>query len=329
MNILRWCALLIVTSCQAGLTPADSAHAPVPASIKLATWNLEWLIAPPAFRSLRESCVPQGTSPGGRHRFIPCDVAVGQERASQDYAALARYAKRLDADVIAIEEVDGAAAAQLVFKGYHFCFTSRDAVQNTGFAIRFGMPYSCGADFFPLSLGDSVRRGAQLVLFPGDAREIHLLAIHLKSGCPRGPLDSGRSECTTLARQVPILEDWIDRQAASGHPFAVLGDFNRDLLNESGPALSETGAQRNVYAELDDGDPPAADLTNAAENQPFTNCSAAQNFNGYIDNILLSKTLETRRLPGSFERVTYATRDALQRKLSDHCPVALRIRLGD
>lgn len=329
MKNLLLSLVIMAGGCTSGLNPHDPGSTRDPASIKLATWNLEWLIAPEAFRVLRGNCVPQGESPGDRSRYIPCDVAAGKERSSQDFAALARYAQRLDADVIAIEEVDGEAAARLVFRGYHFCFSRREAVQNTGFAIRDGLPYRCGPDFVPLSLGDTVRRGTELLLYPGDPRELRLLAVHLKSGCPRGSLDSGKSECTKLARQVPFLEAWIDRQAAAQRPFAVLGDFNRDLLGESGAARSDNGAQLNVYAEIDDAEPPEADLTNAAAGQPFVNCSAAQNFSGYIDNILLSRTLAARRVPGGFQRVTYATREALQRQLSDHCPVAVRVRLSD
>ncbi|MEZ5459546.1 MAG: hypothetical protein R3E65_09640 [Steroidobacteraceae bacterium] len=57
----------------------------------------------------------------------------------------------------------------------HRLFTSRKHVQNTGFAIRRGLPFRCG-EYRPLSLNGRVRRGAELVLFPGEARELHLLS---------------------------------------------------------------------------------------------------------------------------------------------------------
>jgi endonuclease/exonuclease/phosphatase family metal-dependent hydrolase len=37
--------------------------------------------------------------------------------------------------------------------------------------------------------------------------------------------------------------------------------------------------------------------------------------------------LFARLQPGSFERLTYAARDAARYKLSDHCPVSVRIQL--
>ncbi len=166
-------------------------------------------------------------------RQVPCDVAFRLERSSRDFSMLASYARELDADVIALQETDGAEAARLVFPDYQFCFTGREHVQNTGFAIRRGIAFRCGPDVRELSLGDTLRRGKELTLFPGEPGEIRLLSIHLKSGCGSKPLAAAEKACRELARQAPALEAWIDTQAREGHRFAVLGDFNRDLLSEA------------------------------------------------------------------------------------------------
>lgn len=285
--------------------------------LRIATWNLEWLIAPETFRALTKDCVPRNGSAGKRERFIPCDVADDRERSTADFKALAKYATRLDADVVALQEVDGPAAARRVFPNHAFCFTRREGVQNTGFAIRRGIDHRCGADLVALSLDDRVRRGAELILFPDTPRELRLLSVHLKSGCPRRPLDDARDACRTLARQVAPLEQWIDMQAAAGRRFAVLGDFNHDLLADSGRAFWE---------EINDGDPRGATLLNVAAGYPFVNCSADQNYASYIDHVLLGESLGIHRVSGSFVRVTFETRDALQRKLSDHCPIGVDLR---
>lgn len=295
--------------------------------LKLATWNLEWLIAPENLQALRGSCTPEGVRPPPRVRSIPCDVAAKLNRSRADFDALARYARLLDADVVALQEVDGASAAQLVFPGYRFCFTGRRHVQNTGFAIRPGIPFRCGRDLKSLSLGDTVRRGAELVLYPGESREFRLLAVHLKSGCGNRLLNDSRKECAAVGRQVPLLEQWIDGEAAAGRPFAVLGDFNRNLLRDKGPARTDSGAQLRLWPEIDDGDPPEADLVNAAEGERFVNCHPGQNFSGYIDHILLSRSLAARKVPGSFHRVTFDPAEALHRKLTDHCSIAVDVAI--
>lgn len=305
-----------------GLTPAAKA----PGTLRLATWNLEWLIAPRDFPQLARDCVPpKGES--NNPRSIPCDVATDNGRTDADFEALARYARALDADVVSLQEVDGVAAAGRVFKSHSFCLSSRPNVQNNGFAIRQGVPFRCGTEVVALGLGGRVRYGVELVLYPDTAREMHLLSVHLKSGCPRQTLDSRREACVLLARQVPELERWIDAQAAAGHRFAVLGDFNRDLLADRGPARDANGAQLSLWSEIDDGDPPGAKLLTVADGQPYSNCASNQNYQGYIDHVVLGAALAKWRVPGSFVRLTYADADASSRKLSDHCPVGVDLQL--
>lgn len=316
---LALCSAVMAPSSQAVLDePGRSPPPRARGELRIATWNLEWLIAPEAFRTLARDCVPRGASPGPRQRFIPCNVADQLERSSTDFRTLERYAERLDADVIALQEVDGPAAARRVFRNHSFCFTARQGVQNTGFAIRRGIAHRCGEDLTSLSLDERVRRGAVLILYPGESREIHLLSVHLKSGCPRRSLDDPRDDCRTLARQVTPLEAWVDEQAAAGRRFAVLGDFNHDLLAASG---------RVFWGDLNDGEPTGAALVNVAAGQPFVNCSSAENYTSYIDHVLLGASLATQRGENSFIRLTYDTRDALRRKLPDHCPVGVDLRL--
>ena len=148
-----------------------------------------------------------------------------------------------------------------------------------------------------------------------------MLSVHLKSGCARAALDSARPGCAELARQAPALEHWIDEQARQRIPFAVLGDFNRDLRQEP--------AGVSIWGQLHDLDPPGADLVNTAEGQTFENCMPQQTFSGYIDYILLDRRMARGLVENSFGRELYRPRDALRRKLSDHCPVFIRLRVAD
>jgi endonuclease/exonuclease/phosphatase family metal-dependent hydrolase len=302
-------------------TATCSAAPSAPAQIKIATWNLEWFMTPETLRALTPACLPADAPRDGARRAVPCNVAQDLARSHEDIRALRKYARQLDADVIALQEVDGADAARLVFEGYRFCFSTRVAVQNNGFAIRRGLPFECGPDLSALSLHDDVRRGVELRLFPGTPQEIRLLSVHLKSGCSRDALNSTRPNCVQLASQVQTLELWIESQARANIPFALLGDFNRDLRREPpGPSL---------WADLDDGDPPASDLVNTAEGKEFQNCSPDQTFSGFIDYIILGRQLARGLVEDSFGRALFRPKDALRRKLSDHCPVFIRLRVAD
>jgi len=288
-----------------------------PATLKIATWNMEWFLTSATFNGLKGACTRDDRAHRRNPRSIPCDVAATLERSATDLAAMAQVAGMLNADLVAIEEVDGPAAASQVFRGYQFCFTGGREVQNTGFAVRRGLPYRCGPDLMELSLGDELRRGATLVLYPGGTRELHLLAVHLKSGCARGPLASRAHACERLARQAPALHAWVAAEQRAGHRYAVLGDFNRDLLHER-----DDGLWARIGADTD-----GARLVNTADTAAFHNCYPGQTHTGYIDYILLSSALLPAWVPGSFERLTYAPADAWRLKLSDHCPVAVRLRL--
>ena len=314
---MRLASILLAVS--AAVPPLAAAAAPV--EIKLATWNLEWFMSPQTLRALTPACTPRDAPRAGARRAVPCNVAHELERSVEDIRAMRRHARRLDADVVALQEVDGPEAAQLLFSGYEFCFSSRVAVQNNGFAIRRGLPFTCGPELTELSLDDDVRRGVELRLFPGTEREIALLSVHLKSGCARDRLDSSRPACAELRRQVPILERWIDARAAEHKAFGVLGDFNRDLLREPDG--------ESLWTALDDGDPAGADLVNTAEGRSFKNCMPSQTYSGYIDYIILGRDLAGRWVRDSFGRAPYRARDAARRKLSDHCPVFVRLRLPD
>ena len=292
-----------------------------PAELKIATWNLEWFMAPETLRALTPACTARDAQRDGARRAVPCDVAHELGRSGEDITALRKHARFLNADIVSLQEVDGAAAARLVFPDYEFCFSGRVAVQNNGFAIRRGLPFSCDPDIPELSLGDDVRRGVQIRMFPGTPQELTLLSVHLKSGCARDPLDSTKPSCVELSRQLPALEHWIDAQAAGHKAFAVLGDFNRDLLREP--------AGVSMWGSIDDADPPEADLVNTADGQTFENCMPSQTFTGFIDYIVLGRRMARGLVGSSFGHAIYRLRDAQRRKLSDHCPVSIRLKVAD
>ena len=163
----------------------------------------------------RSAAFPKVARSPARCGGFPCAIVPRLARDDADFAALRRYAAKLDADVVALQEVDGPATAARLFPGHDFCFSQRPNVQKNGFAIRRGLPHRCEAEYLPLSLNDRFRRGVVVTLFPGGASEMILMNVHLKSGCPEGPIgDLANADCASLAAQVPSLEAWIDEQVA-------------------------------------------------------------------------------------------------------------------
>ncbi|HEV7607494.1 MAG TPA: HAD family acid phosphatase [Steroidobacteraceae bacterium] len=295
--------------------------------VRIASWNVEYLVTPETHLALRATCAENGGMVGGDDRTLPCAITKHEPRTPDDYASLRRYATELRADIVALQEVDGPEAAAQVFPGYDYCFSTRAHTQKNGFAIRRGLPHRCEPEYEPLSLDNAVRRGVVVTFFPGTTDEFQLMSVHLKSGCPAGPLTAPGRNCELLSRQVAPLEAWIEGEANAGHRFGLLGDFNRRFTIEKGPARDAQGRQLNVYAEIDDGIPAASKLTNITGAAKFTPCTTDSEYREYIDNILLGRDLAKDVVKKSFVRVVFNDADAKAHWLSDHCPVGIELRL--
>ena len=315
-----------------GATAAERESAPVPARLRLASWNVEWLMLPATFDRLAAACERnaehardrgRGNQRPAARRSIPCDLVPDGRWSEADFDRLASYGRGLEADVIALQEVDGPDAARRLFPGFGFCFTRRTHVQNVGFAIRPGIAFRCNAELRELSLdGDGLRRGADVTLFPGTRAELRLLAVHLKAGCVRDPLHDDAGDCRQLARQVPVLERWIDARARVGQPFGVVGDFNRLIAREPPAARDSRGRLQALWPELDDGDPPEADLVHASQGQRARGCTRRDRHRDFVDHIVLSRTAARTMIPGSFQQHRYPDA-AGGRRVPDHCAVSV------
>jgi 5'-nucleotidase (lipoprotein e(P4) family) len=295
--------------------------------VRIASWNVEYLMTPATHVALRDDCAQNGGMVGGDERTLPCAITKRDPRTASDFATLRKYAAELAADIVALQEVDGPDSAELVFPGYDYCFSDRAHTQKNGFAIRRGLPHRCEPEYQALSLDNAVRRGVVVTFFPGTANEFRLMSVHLKSGCPAGPLTAAGRNCDLLSRQVAPLKAWIEEQAQAGHRFGLLGDFNRRFSLEKGPLRDPQGRLLNVYGELNSSAQAAAKLTNITAREKFIPCTTDSEYREYIDNILLGRDLAKSVLKKSFVRVIFNDQDAKDHWLSDHCPVGIELRL--
>jgi endonuclease/exonuclease/phosphatase family metal-dependent hydrolase len=289
--------LLALGACAPQPSPNSSGdrRAATAKPLKLASWNLEFLAEK--------------------------DGAGCEPRTAQDYEAMRRIADGLDADVIAFQEAENPAAAARVFDPAKYTIVmevrpgqasgscgGRNAGQSfirqaVGFAIRKGIAFDRNPDVVSLMLGNpQLRSGVDITLRANGHAPIRLLSIHLKSGC-----FSGReaSACPVLLQQVPALEAWIDTAARGPVRFAVLGDWNRRLAREGDL----------VWSEIDDRDPPNADLVLADAGTP-PKCDPR--YDSFIDHIVLDR--RAGESLGAFNEVPYA---AGGKHFSDHCPVTV------
>ena len=81
---------ILLLALLASTSEVSASNATSSTTLRMATWNLEWLIAPREFRELTATCLPRNASPGNRERYIPCNVADELQRSEADFRALGR-----------------------------------------------------------------------------------------------------------------------------------------------------------------------------------------------------------------------------------------------
>ena len=266
--------------------------------LKVATWNLDWL-------TFRHAGDPD----------LPSDVA-GRDPA--DFDVLASYAGRLDADVVAIEEVDGPAPAARLFPPdrYRVEMTGDGVIQRVGLAVRRGIEVERHPDLRALDVEPAalhrLRSGLDATLTFAGGVAVRVLAIHLKSGCWSEEEDrKARPACALLSRQIPVLADWITARRREGVPFLVLGDFNRRLVQGD-----------RVLAALNQAAPLASATAGAS-----SPCWDGEDF---IDHILAGDAAASWMEPGTLRVLTYRGIDPSRKDhISDHCPVSVHFALPD
>ena len=264
--------------------------------LKIATWNMEWL----TLRAAGDPALPDNVVP----------------KTAAHHAMLRRYALALDADVVALQEVDGPDAAAAVFPPdrYQIVMTNDAVVQRVGFAIRRTLMITRNPDLVALDVyGPAAHRrlrsGADITLdWPGG--RLRLLAVHLKTGCNHDRLSSVRPECDILRQQVPALQGWIAQRRAEGVPFVVLGDFNRRMEGRD-----------DLLAALN----TSAPLLRATEGR----ASPCWGGGAFIDHILAGGAARGWMRTETLRVLVYKEPVAQREELSDHCPVSVRFALPD
>jgi endonuclease/exonuclease/phosphatase family metal-dependent hydrolase len=264
----------------------------IAADLKVATWNLDWLTT------------RQSGEPG-----LPSDVTT---RSDEDFARLAQYAHELNADVIAIEEVDGFAAASKVFphEEYSIHMTHDHVMQRVGIVVRRGLHYDINPDVTALG-ANHLRSGADITLHLGGS-DLRVLAVHLKKGCRDVPLAKARSRtCQELKDQIEPLTEWIADSKTEAVPFIILGDFNRWM---DGTDAFLASLRR------------AAPLVRATEGRSSP-CWGGENF---IDHVLAGGAAASWMQTDTLRVLTYRETDQVWKdRLSDHCPVSVRLALPE
>ncbi|MET0507842.1 MAG: endonuclease/exonuclease/phosphatase family protein [Burkholderiaceae bacterium] len=306
-----------------------------------------------------------GTDGRGNRLFAPVHGAA-QRVAKRD--ALRALIARAQADIVLLQEVsDAASARELLGDEYTVVSTAESPgapgqapiAQNIaiGWRTTAPLPVSDPEVVTGLSQGGAdgrrTRPGLAVTVTLAGGMRVAILNVHLKAGCRMGRLDEApsrdparaerrESDCRVFQRQVPALEDWVDRKLGLGYGVVVAGDFNRDLLHEirerlparndgspRGDPPRDPGRIASLLAEISDEAPYAAwfSLVRTGDYPKQSQCHRA------IDQFIVSRNVEPlldKPLREHRVRVLpFAEPITLDRvRPSDHCPHLLALGLG-
>jgi endonuclease/exonuclease/phosphatase family metal-dependent hydrolase len=323
-------------------------------------WELPWGRNAPVEWDIGElpPCdIYQLPGANGQRSVLPVSAARYAERSSR-IAALLR--ERVDADVIAFQEVSGAQAVrELLGPDWRVCSYEGHKVQRLAIAWKASLGEGVCEPHWPLALPgrvlrDQLRPGLALSL-KAAGKIFKVLTVHLKSSCVtplddqsrspgRGQLDGEEPNCRLLQAQVGPLETWLDGHLRDSDALLMLGDFNRNLAHEAAeaadaPVRLADGRTRNLWRELNDADPkPLTLLSSRCEGGSEALCSLGhrqplgrQDYGrlrgelGCRNPIGLDHALSAGALKNADARKVALGADgettAERLALSDHCPV--------
>ncbi|SFD49946.1 endonuclease/exonuclease/phosphatase family protein [Pseudoalteromonas denitrificans] len=269
--------------------------------IKIATWNAEHLAYPNT-----SGCKP---------------------RSSIDILKMKNYAKRLDAKIIALQEVASEDALRLIFpkKSWQIILSDKpdspsyecrkngftSTQQKVAFAVHKSVPILKVNHNDQFNLGMPGLRYGLAITVKTALGNTEILNLHLKSGCfINDYLKSDSRACQTLAKQVPLLDSWIEHRENITSPYIILGDFNHRL---------STPANR-MFQEL-----------NNIENKTVSNLhlttqnliSCHPRYPAPIDHIIIGGTkMNIKDISAHVHSYINMNETAM---LSDHCAISINI----
>jgi len=217
--------MTVLTGCEhpEHASPKNSelkSHHQVKMPIKVATWNMEHLAYPS-----NTGCKP---------------------RSQQDILKLKGYVKGLDANIIGLQEVASHSALKAIFpdKEWQLIMSERadspiyecrkngltSTQQKVAFAVKKSIPILTVNHNNQFNLGMPGLRNGLAITVNTELGKTEILNLHLKSGCfVNDYLKNNKYACQILAKQVPILDSWIEQRESTHSSYIVLGDFNHRL----------------------------------------------------------------------------------------------------
>ncbi len=252
-------------------------------------------------------------------------------RASKDIKILASAGKKMKAHIIAMQEVGDARTALDVFgSDYKYYMSSKDERGlRVGFAVSDSLDVTKSYIYTPLADGGG-RLGVDITVRSGRGQEIRLLNAHLAEGCEEERLPSRRTkECTSISEQTVALAKWVRYRKEEGVPFMIMGTLSRyigeEQIDREPGLLSELNKS---YEKFGDGLNKAVDGLKTLSGDKRPRCWDYRRPD-FVDHFLVDPSMRKIVVKSSFREAGFGSKWSKEqvRKLSDHCPIKMMVRM--
>lgn len=259
-------------------------------TIRIATFNIEWL----------------GDGIDDR-----------KNRTESDYERIADVIRKIDADVIGVQEIENEQALLKVMTflpGYSYIMGNTGWIQNPAVIYKNDINVKYIMDYSPLAVKDNKTRSGLWVKVKKGNFDFYMMVVHFKSTSSFDNTPELRTESFQLRQQqAKVLRKWADSLVNSGaeQDIIVVGDFN-DNPNRTN--------MRNLEYLVNDGEFTfiTKDLT-SCKNPRWD----------LIDHVAVNRSAKNRYVSGSeFVYNFFQSYWEYQSEMiSDHCPVMVSFEI--
>ncbi len=234
------------------------------------------------------------------------------DRVEIDYKHFAEIFKKMDADIIGLQEIENPEAMQRVLKylpDYSYFLTIEGGQQKCGVLFKKSIKVNIVNEYSPLAVDGRRTRPGLLVSAKAGNFNFLLMIVHLKSSSHFENTETKRERSIQLrTEQSEVLAKWSDSVLSKGNEsdLIIVGDFN------------DTPRRKKNNTIL----PLMSKMTFLTENEK--SCKYPSSY--AIDQIVVSSNAKKRLTPNSLfvYNIFSMFNESDVKALSDHCPITAK-----
>ena len=240
-----------------------------------------------------------------------------KDRTETDYKHYAEIIKKIDADILGLEEIENSGAMNKLISylpDYAYYITKEGGQQKCALLYRKNINVKFVAEYSPIAVEGNKTRPGLLVSASAGNFNFMVMVVHLKSSSHFENTEAKRERSIEIrTAQSTVLAKWADSVLAKGNEtdLIVVGDFNDTPKRKKNNTLY----------------PLMNQMTFLTENEKSCKYRSAY----VIDHIVVSRNASKRFKDNSLfvYDIFSLYNDQDTKSLSDHCPIIAKFDVNE